>query len=346
MKKVLSLLLAVILLFGLTSCGESDEVPDGMQLCRGGEDVGYYFYVPEEWTLSNLGNISAAYVSTVNPTSVSLTESTDGGVSDLDAYFEVHKADFPYTITLTGEPTDVKFGNAAQARAYVYDFLYNGHSYRTMQILAKAGGRFYIFTYNAYNEPYMSSGDTTFYQEFFDKMTLVTENVRFTEEKTAPAAPVYDFDGEGYALVSDKVLAGFDFYMPRGWLCDASSGIVRVYTENGDGASVVMSEATLTGMSVSDYWEKRKSDLAAFVDNLTIIKPEGREEEYTLTPLGNARNTCRYEYTYVSGGVTYHVIQYLAVSGMHGYVFTFTVPESAFDAHREEAETMAQKVHF
>ena len=64
------LVLSVILLIG---CG-SDGAPDGMQLVSGGPELGYYFYAPEEWTVSNTGDISSVYVSRIDTTSVSFAE--------------------------------------------------------------------------------------------------------------------------------------------------------------------------------------------------------------------------------------------------------------------------------
>ena len=41
MKKIIALLLLVVTVFSFAACGDSD-VPDGMQLVRGGEKYGFY----------------------------------------------------------------------------------------------------------------------------------------------------------------------------------------------------------------------------------------------------------------------------------------------------------------
>jgi len=74
MKKFCLIALIIISIFALASCKDTGDVPEGMQLVGGGEGKGYYFYAPEEWTVTSLGGIDAAYVSNVNTTSVTFTE--------------------------------------------------------------------------------------------------------------------------------------------------------------------------------------------------------------------------------------------------------------------------------
>ncbi|MCQ2414199.1 MAG: DUF1795 domain-containing protein [Clostridia bacterium] len=336
MKKIVCLLLILVFALSAVSCGKESDVPSGMMLCRGGESIGYNFYVPEEWTVSNIGEISAAYVSTVNPTSVSLAEAEMGTYTDLDAYFNAHKTEFPYEITVVNAGEAVRLGNADEAKSYVYDFIYQGHTYRTLQVLAKVGERFFIFTYNALNETYMNS-DTTYYGNFFEKASSVMENVKFTDK--VPVAPAtYVFDAEGYATVSDKREAGFLFRMKDGWTCETASGIVRVFA--GDGSSVVVSEATDTGVSVSTYWKNRQEALAPFIKNLVVI------EENAIVSVANASNAARYEYTFTYGDRDFHVIQYLMIGGRKGYVFTYTAETANFESHKADAEAMANKLEF
>ena len=77
MKKSITLISLITILFALVfslaGCSGSDT-RDGMQLVAGGESLGYYFYAPEEWTPSSVGEIKAAYISRVDPTSVSFAE--------------------------------------------------------------------------------------------------------------------------------------------------------------------------------------------------------------------------------------------------------------------------------
>ena len=73
MKRILAALLALIAIFStlaLTSCGKNDGAPDGMQLVRGGADVGYNFWGPEEWVVANVGDISCTYASKIDMSSM------------------------------------------------------------------------------------------------------------------------------------------------------------------------------------------------------------------------------------------------------------------------------------
>ena len=75
MKKIGAILILIATLcasmFCLTSCSDGESLPEGMQLIAGGESLGYYFYGPEEWTVSNIGEIKSAYASRVDTSSAS-----------------------------------------------------------------------------------------------------------------------------------------------------------------------------------------------------------------------------------------------------------------------------------
>ena len=97
MKRILAALMVLVTLLGvlaMTSCGKKDGIPKGMQLVRGGTEVGYNFYGPEEWIISNYGDISCTYVSISDTSSVTFaeTEKPEGTIAE---YFESEKAKFP-----------------------------------------------------------------------------------------------------------------------------------------------------------------------------------------------------------------------------------------------------------
>ena len=96
MKKIVALIsliaISITSVFSLVSCSDDEKIPDRMQLIAGGESLGYYFYGPEEWTISNIGSIKSAYASRVDSSSVSFTEVypvdfLPDGVSEADEYF-------------------------------------------------------------------------------------------------------------------------------------------------------------------------------------------------------------------------------------------------------------------
>ena len=142
MKKVLSLILIIAAAVSLFSCADNSDVPDGMQLVRGGEKYGYYMYAPEEWSVSNHADISAAYASAVDPTNVSYVEFTEPSVS-VSEYFTASLAEFPEAPVIIEENKAVTFGNADSAVMFVFDHNYAEHPFRTMQIFAKYGETYF-----------------------------------------------------------------------------------------------------------------------------------------------------------------------------------------------------------
>ncbi len=353
MKKILALILLIASLLTCISCGGGDDTPAGMQLAHGSDDSGYYFYVPEEWTISNLGKISAAYASTVDSSSVSYTERQmpEGTVEE---FFEESLLEFqnskitPKVIVKNEKYT---FGNAESAYKYVYDVEYSGHKFRVMQVFSKFEGRFGIFTFTALNEN-LSSGEVTQFDYYKEKITSVTENFKFVKKSGLTSEDVYEKDSDGYLLVSDKDIAGFSLYVPGGFTPDYASGIVSA-TAN-DGANITISKATATGVFVDKYWENREKELSAFVKNLTPIKgADGKELINVPATIGNITHAFSYEYTYEFNGETYHVYQVLGITTMFfdlfakdGFVFTYTAKEGAYEAHLDEIKKVLSKVEF
>ncbi|HBJ18160.1 MAG TPA: hypothetical protein DDY70_00200 [Clostridiales bacterium] len=340
-KRWLALLLSALLLFSLVSCGQKGEVeiPDGMQLAAGGTDLGYYFFVPEEWTVSNLGNVSAAYVSPLTPASVSLsaTELADG--ESAADYFEKSFASFPegFGLTKVEEGTACTLGNAEDAVSYVYTYTYQEKSFRTLQILAKFEGRAYLYTYTA-PDTKADGAEKTPYETYAEKARSVVSAIKFIEkEDKTPEEKHYETDADGYLLVSDGVVTGFDFYLAPAFTPTLTTGIIGAVAE--DGASVTMSEATRTGVSVADYFKERCEELSAFVTELTVLR---ENEEITFA---NAKRARAYEYTYRLDGEVYHVYQVLSVASLKGFVFTYTEKDADYPSHLDEVTKMTEKIH-
>ena len=356
MKKLFCVLLVIISIIGLTSCG-GDGAPEGMQLVAGGEDLGYYFYAPEEWTVSNLGSVKAAFVSNLDTTSVSFTElnkedfeKPDVNMSD-DVYFFDHffndtKSEFPSDTEylLCGEA--MTFGNgdekADKAVKYTYSYTYDGHKFGFMQILLSHESSYYIFTYTAMLEE-KADGQTR-YDYYLEKLQGIIESFRFINKtSTDEGAPEYERDGDGYILASEKKLAGFELYLPDAYKVDYSSAIVSATRE--DGTNISLTKATKTGLTAEQYWTNRKEELSSIVGEITVIS------ENASTKLGNnSQWAFAYEYTYEFDGETYHVYQINAVDGpllfAKGYCFTFTAKEENFTKYADELQKIIEKVKF
>ena len=341
MKKLGFILLALTLVFALYSCGKGD-VPDGMQLVRGGEDIGYYFYAPEEWTVANQGNISAVYVSSLDSTSATVSEA-DLPLGSISDYFtdSVSKLPFEINVTVNGEKTS--FGGARDAYKFVYDYTYENFGFRTMQILAYHGESFYIFTFTS--QLAERTEGVSYYEYYSEKLASIIENFKFTEKSIPAVDKDYAKDEDGYLLVTDSKLSGFNFYMAPDWTVRYSSANVGISLP--DGASVNLTEATGTGISRDTYFEKRKADIKTLTGSDVKEVPGKIAVE---TKLGNSSWAFSYEYSYTFGQTTYRVYQIIAVEGtwpfQSGYVFTYTAPEDVFEEHLGEVEEMVKKVNF
>ena len=360
MKKLALLLMLIISALALFSCGEESHVPDGMQTVDGGMDKGFYFYAPEEWTVSNLNGVSAAYVSRLDTTSVSFSEinpsefkKPDPAITDEDYFFSDYFSDsfigtaLTPTVTVNGEATLFGKGEekADKAVKYAFSYEYDGHTYGFMQIFIKEGKSFYVFQYAALMEERLQGDGKTSYDYYLEKMQTVIDNFRFFEKADGEndEKAEYETDSDGYNLVSEKKLCGFDFYAPRDFTLDFSSAIVSVTHE--DGSNVNMTEAMKTGLTAEAYWKQRQTELMALVTDLEIIK-----ENEAVSLGNNSQWAFAYEYTFTYNGEKYHVYQINAVDGplllADGYCFTYTAKEENYSKHIDKVQKIIDKVVF
>ena len=367
MKRILILLLISLTILTLIGCNSDEKAPEGMQLVSGSESDGYRFYAPEEWIVANHEDYSAAYVSTVNNTSVVFAE-TAKPTSSVPEYFAAELAKFPFEVTAS-ELKGCNFGNADSAYSCVYDYNYQGRKMRAMQIFAIYGDRFYIFTYNSYNEArFGEADDETYYDYYMPKAQTCIDNILFSQkgEKAESETVVYEKDSDGYNIVSDKTLAGFTLAVPDSYRVDYSSGIVSVTRE--DGANINVSKATYTGVTRDEYWRMRVENLNSIVDKKrdastgeilteTVKNEEGEDvvrpmstlnvlREHEIINLKGCDWACAYEYTYSFAGKEYRVYQVLIVDGYDGFVFTYSAPVEIFEPRLDEALSILRKMAF
>ena len=350
MKKILSLVLLLSLMLGLFSCGnKNSDIPEGMQLVRGGSEVGYYMYAPEEWTVSNQADISAAYASKSDPSSITYTEVEPPNMSVGEYFAESSKSytsDMKFRL-LTGENgSSVKFGNADIAVKFEFEYELSGIGYRSMQILAEYGDRFGIFTFTSFKDS-KSSSDISQYEYYGEKIDKVIQNFKYVEKTTEKSEPKYEVK-DGYKLVSDKTVSKFKLYVPENFEVKDSSGSVTVLMP--DGSSVNMSRATQTNLYVDSYLNKRIEEMKSIAHDVKIIEhvySDGTKSNFnTDDSLGDARSAASQEYTYVYNGVTYHVYQICAITTFNGFVFTYTATEENYQKNLDTVKDIKQRVEF
>lgn len=344
MKKILALLLLLSTALSLIACGKDDGIPDGMQLVRGGENLGYYMYAPEEWTVSSYGEISTAYASRYDMSSVSYVELPlpDG---TLEEYFTKGLEEFPTPPKVLTKHEETTFGNADYAVKFVFEHEYyenpasetrEKHKFRTMQIFVKHGDRFGIFTFTSPLEN-ISSKDVVQYDFHEQRLANVIKYFKFVDKAGDTAEPEYITDSDGYRLVSDKSIVKYSLYLPEDSKVDHASGMTVATLS--DGSSITFSSVSSAGETPDEYWKRRKGELSEILtDGITEISTG------TQVSFGDSRAAWLYEYTFVYNNTTYHVYQVLSVTFFHGYVFTYTATEDNYTTNLETIAKIAEKV--
>lgn len=366
MKRFTAVLALLVLCISvLASCGSTSDVPSGLQVAWDNASDGYVFYAPENWKVSTRDGVSLAFVSGINNTSVSFTKA-EKPEGTLDDYVKASIATLDgataeaecATLTVSGERCT--FGNTDNAYKYIYTYGYGTKEvdgekvpvqYTTMQIFVTRGEDFFIFTYNALGAPDDAQAS---YQLYISYAQRCIDGFKFKDKSDVggSADKEYVKDKDGYILISEKKLCGFDLYVPESYEVVDSSAIVSARIN--DSANVIVAEARETGVDIYTYWENRKAELMKSADKITEIAVnktniKGEDGAYTTdVKLGNlaANAVASYEYTYERGGVVYHVYQILGWTRDHGYVFTYTATEDAYSVHLDEVMTVIEKLGF
>lgn len=357
-KRILALLLCLLSLFSLASCGEDlpegAELPEGMQYA-GGEPYGFYLYVPEEWTLSSMDSKVGAFVSNLDISSVSLTSVPLPIDMDVDSYFKSSIADVPFDDFKLEKDGISRMLGKKSAKGYEFTYSYlpyqakegETNRYRVMQLLCEHENRLYIFTYTALDEKKMIGSDTTYFQTHIEDVGEIIDHVQFVKPQAIPEVQAsYEKDADGYLHVATKRSSGFHFYMDPDWKCTMNGGIVEVVSPDGN-ASINITESRDNGVSPTDYFAKRKSDLERYTEGeIAVIS---KDQNCTF---GDADTAWSYEYTYSYRGEDYHTYQVLVIDQIipafyyKGYVFTFTATEDSYATHLDAVKKMIAKVDF
>ena len=374
MKRILSFSLIIFaVLFCIVGCKEEDSsIPEGLQVVRISDSEGYEFYGPEGWSVANDGDIAASYISVGSQLRASITLAKgDADVEDPKAYFESQKALFAYEITVVEEPS-VTLGNADGAYySVIYSFNYDETDYSSWQILAKNGDDLFIFTYTAKGAV---SDEESEYQRYVEDVRRAIDATKFKAKSSEEGAKDFPHGSDGYKLVSDKKVAGFELYLPN----DAEVVFSDAYVSARltDKASINLSRANDTGVGVLDYVKNRKLKLMEITQNVTDIavtlKNEYDPESSVFEGWGDVMSVMptidpeicfgdidrsmiiAYEYTYESQGVKYHVYQVFGVVegfmgsglGASGFVFTYIATEDEYASHLGEIDAILQRIGF
>jgi len=174
LRRMVSLILAAVVIFGLlsfVSCGEKSDAPNGMKLASN-EIVDYFFYVPQEWVADLSAGAVGAYVSSSDPSSVSVMawNIEDSSVT-LDSWWETNVADIELVFdNFNLEDSSNALLDGMAAKKYVYTASLAEHNYKFIQVSCITRGMIYLFTYT-------SAPDV--FDTHIEDVDLMIENFKF-----------------------------------------------------------------------------------------------------------------------------------------------------------------------
>ncbi|MBQ5648666.1 MAG: hypothetical protein IIV03_00865 [Clostridia bacterium] len=169
MKKITALILSLIAVFALASCGTNDA-PSGMKLASN-EVCDYYFYVPTNWTVDMSTGVTSAYYSEKDRSNISMTSYALSGEMTADSYWESIRSTYAALFAEMSEP-EVKTTalDGVEAKQYTYVAKAGTEQFKIMQIFCVKGETVYVFTFTATPEKF---------EEHIDKVALVLAEFRF-----------------------------------------------------------------------------------------------------------------------------------------------------------------------
>lgn len=359
MKRLLfgfCLLLLGICLF--SSCGKSD-VPEGMTLASDPDLDGFVLYVPKGYTIDRTTGVLTAYVSELDPTSVSATI-VSPGEETLDAYWTSNRpaldaiADPGAPLVFETENEEYGVGrNEIPGRAWVYAFTRGKVNYKVMQILVPRGETLSdgvaILTYTGKVDATVTG--TVGYADHLQDFELIVQNFSFREltEKPETSEKITEGAPEGMQLASDARIAHYRLYLPLSWTVDLKTGFSSGYA--GDGAGVSVISLYPEGFStIQEYFASQKEQYELRYDDVTILNDE--PEQIKVNGSDAFRYDCRVTRRGDGRVVRFSVVYVLLRTGLHRGLYTLTlsaVGESAgaadavFAAHENEfADVLSQ----
>ena len=329
MKKILAACLLLATLLSLFACGgapaQSEQLPEGMKIAERGD--GYTFYVPEDWAVDRSTGIVTAYVSAVDPSSVTLvrvrTEATPA------AYFEASLDDLRRTFTdffmnpdLSSD--EVTFGGKP-AIVRQYSGKIGETPYGVKQYLCREGDYLYLLTYTA--KEVIPSGEKTYFERYEETVGSMVSVFAFrgTQEPavTTEAKPPVT-NASGLVLLSDPAVSRFSLYVPKEWTPDLTNGTTSA---TRDGAVLTFSYEIPAEDNIEDYWKARNEQYKTLFENYQTVEAEWtvpvEKIEDVVCWLGG-RQAVRRVFTFTRGGTAYKTTKLMTVDGIYIYTLTYT----------------------
>ena len=354
MKRALFLLCLLILsALLLASCSKSD-VPEGMTLASDPDLDGFVFYVPDGYVIDRSTGVLTAFVSDLDPTSMSATVISPAEES-LSAYWDANRAaieaiaDPETTVVYESENAECPVGKAElPGRAWVYAFTRGGVNYKVMQVLVGRGDSpsegVAILTYTGKVDATVTG--TVGYSDHLKDFEISVANFSFREITETPEAAEKITDGapEGMQLASDPKIAYYSLYLPLEWNADMRTGISSGYAEDGAGVSVI-SYYPEGFSSVQDYFASQKERYEQRYKDVTVLT-EGEPEQIKVDGCDAYRYDCRVTRRGDGRVVRFATIYVMLRTGLHRGLYTITLSSVAENADAAEAIFSARADEF
>ena len=360
-RALLSICLLILAAVLLGSCGKSD-VPEGMTLASDPDLDGFTFYVPKGYTIDRSAGVLTAFVSILDPTSMSATVVAPAEES-LSAYWDANRAaldaiaDTGTTVVFESENAECPVGKAElPGRAWVYAFTRGGVNYKVMQVLVPRGESpsegVAILTYTGKVDATVTG--TVGYTDHIKDFELSVANFSFREATETPDKKEKITDGApaGMQLASDPGIAYYSLYLPLDWNADMRTGISSGYAQ--DGAGVSAASFYPEGFStVQEYFASQKEQYELRYNNVTVLGEE--PEQIKIDGSDAFRYECRVTRRGDGRVVRFSVVYVLLRTGLHRGLYTLTLSavgenadsaDAIFAAHADEFARVLTEFRF
>ena len=356
-KRVVTLLVALLLLGTLASCVKKEnDAPDGMMTATAvGAD--YRFYAPTTWNANTLYGVSGAYRDVGEQSTVSVNRypssgfETEEGENRNAAYWERVCLPLIRERSLNGEVTEFTddethaahsdvLGDASAVYRHV-TALTNDENRKTLhyvQVVAEREGYtfdeagnltssepyFYVLSFTVTDSLYgycVGDADKMIRAFAFVKEPYVPEDYAWKPAKVA--AP------EGMKIASSDEVA-YRFFVPQDWVIDRDQRIFAAYEPSDrTNVSVVPYMPATDGMTVDEFF-----GMASDLMQQTADSGSYEQIGYTDAMLGSQKAKA-YDFTYTVGGKTYRYRQIIAVYKGMFYTLTYTASGASFEEHMD-----------
>lgn len=346
MKRLISAIILAVMMIGiLASCGAKSDVPDGYQLvaCEGDE---FRLFVPTQgWMPNTTGGVTSAFFSMTENSSVGVYVARDAGEMTVEEYWEVCHANYKSELdeysyvgkaeklVLGGEPAQKYRYSAKITVENVENTVIE--TYKFMQVMAKHEGKMYIFIYSAPERYYDShlvdvegDGEKVGMLGYFkfDEPYKAENGKQYSDKVEVPA---------GMKLISTDERA-YRFFVPESWVDNSRAKISAAYASESDrsNVSLQMYMTENEAQTLDEYFaecENRYKDVyAAYALNSSEdIEMDGVAAK-------------KYIFTVTTGGKEYKQLQAIVKKGAVFYTLTYTAEKEIFESHLADVEKMIE----